>query len=135
MIPMLRIDVREIYLKRLITLDRYTHASFKTALNLMLLFLQKNPADVDEALAAVDTFLYKFRNEKGVPSLDYVLYELDKMRTSGKTVMRIKSRYKRTKYTYQEVTGWLADLEDYILDLVRAKADTIRITNPEMAVV
>lgn len=132
---MLRIDVREIYLKRLITLDRYTHSSFKTALNLMLLFLQKNPSDVEEALLAVDSFLYKFRNEKGVPSLDYVLYELDKMRTSGKTVMRIKSRYKRTKYTYQEVTGWLADLEDYILDIIRAKADTIRITNPEMAVV
>ncbi len=134
---MLRIDVREIYLKRLVTLERYTHQSFKTAYNLILLFLQNkdNTEDVDKAEHAIKWFLEKFKNEKGTPSLDYVLYELDKMRMSGKTIMKIKSKFVKKKYTYQEIVGWLSDIEDYLLGIVRAKASTIRITNPEMSMV
>lgn len=134
---MLRPDVREIYLKRLLTLERYNHASFQQALGLIILILddEKQPEPVERALEMVDDFRARFMNENGVPPLQYILWELDKMRVSGREILRVKSRFKRKKFTYQEVLLWLNDLEDELLVMVRHKTPKIRITNPEISLV
>lgn len=134
---MLRPDVREIYLKRLLTLERYNHASFQQALNLMLLVLDdpNDPEPVTTALEAVDDFRARFANEQGIPPIEYILWELDKMRMTGREILRVKSKYRRKKFSYQEILLWLNDLEDGILELVRKKAQNIRITNPEISLV
>lgn len=138
----MKVDIREIYLKRLLTLDRSTHASFQQAFGLIVLFLEdKKPpredefTDVEKAYNALEVFTSRFANEHGIPPLQYVLWELDKMRWSGKEILRIKSRYRRKKFHYQEILLWMNDLEDYLLEIVRAKAATIRITNPEISLV
>ena len=138
----MKVDIREIYLKRLLTIDRYSHASFQQAFGLIVLFLEDNkkrpddePSDVEKAYDALEVFTSRFANENGIPPLQYILWELDKMRMSGKEILRVKSKYRRKKFQYQEILLWLNDLEDYLLELVREKAKTIRITNPEISLV
>lgn len=138
----MKVDIREIYLKRLLSLDRSTHASFQQAFGLIVLFLEDKKkrrddelTDVEKAYDALEVFTSRFANENGIPPLQYILWELDKMRWSGKEILRVKSKYRRKKFQYQEILLWLNDLEDYLLELVREKALTIRITNPEISLV
>ncbi len=135
----MRIDAREIYLKRILTLDRSTIQSFRQFYHLSLLFLQDPDSEKDSKeiiiiqLAMFD-FLRKFRSEKGTPGLESILYEMDALRLNGKKYLKVKTRYTRKKFTYPEIMFLLQELEDMIMVMVRKKAKNIRIMNPEIQI-
>lgn len=135
----LRIDPREVYLKRLLSLSRPDYRSFRPFLNLALLFLE-NPAtheDSEEVTAALQTvkeWLKQFDTDRGEARLDYILLQLDIMAVYGRKYLKIKTRYTCKKFTFQEVVIGLGRVEDEIMFLIREKAREVRITNPDVMV-
>lgn len=131
-----RIDPRETYLKRMLTLDRSRHMSFLAFVNLVRLFLQnpgvgKENVEVSYVEEAIADFLHEYRSEKGVPSLEWMLYELDLMQHLGKRWLKVKTRKTCKKFLYPEVLFRLRGLEDYLMFLVRQRTKEVRIMNPE----
>ena len=134
----MRIDPREIYIKRLLLLDRTTNRSFRDFYHLSLLILQgSGEEESDEVLGVqmlMDDFLHEFRSEEGIPGMESILYELDNMRIKGKSYLLVKTRYTRRKFRYAEIVFMLQVLEDEIMYLIRHKIKNIRILNPEIQV-
>lgn len=132
----MRIDPREIYIKRLLTLDRSTNRSFRDFFYLALLILEepdgKENTDVEKAEDLLFFFLSQFKTEKGLPSIESILFELDNMRVLNKKYLLIKTRQTRKKFTYTEVIIMLQNLEDEIMLMIRKKAKNIRILNPDI---
>ena len=134
---MLKVDPREIYLKRLLMLQPEKHSDFLAYLDLARMVLDDFGDDESEEQImlemAVEEFLDYFKTEKGRPALPYVLWMLDGMRENGKRYFIVKTHYVKRKYTYQQVVFFLTQLSDFVKFLVRKKAKEFRITNPEIS--
>lgn len=127
----MRINPKEIYLKRLLSLDRTTHMSFKNFYNLALFFLEDSTEAASQVRSLVESWLLKFKTPGGVPGMEYILYNMDLMRMSGRRYLKIKTQEGRKKFTYQDLVLGLDDLESRIFYILREKARTLRLQMPE----
>lgn len=133
----MKIDPREIYIQRLLTIDRSMHLSFAEVLNLAYFILQSNDPkakedeDVERMDEAVQAFCDQFRTEKGTPTLELILHQMDTMKLSNRKWLVLKTRKKRLKLTYFQLAIKLRELEGYIMHLVRERSKSIRIVNPQ----
>lgn len=133
---MVRVDAREIYLKRILLLDRSTHMSFKELVNLALLITAKPGVelsqDQEKILLLLDEFLVLFETEKGPLPLAYILFQMEKMRINMRPFLKIKTENVNKKYRYEELLLILERLENEIMQIIREKVKDIRVQNPDV---
>lgn len=129
---MLKPDVREMYLKQILNLNEETHTDFVKLINLSRLLLDKENKELDKL---IDEFLTDFDVEERKQTLEYILFLMDGMKASNKRFLVFKGRDERKKFTYEEMLFKINNLRNQILVIIRNKAKTIRITNPESAAI
>ena len=129
----LKPDVREIYLKRLLSVTAERFYDFKEVYNYAFLLLASDEKLLEAFYTAEHAFLSQLENEGVLPSLDYVLFLMDGLAYSGKKILVVKTKRGRRKIRFHDLVFSLSDFKNEILRLVRIKADTIRIINPEVA--
>ena len=128
----LKPDVREIYLKQFLSVQATKFYDFKELYDYAFLILGDNEEALDELYYAEYSFLKPLENEGKLPSLDYVLYLMDCLALSGKNQLLVKTKKGRVRVKFIDLVFNLSEFKSVIFSLVRHKASSIRIINPDV---
>lgn len=133
-----RLDVREVYLRRLMGLERHSYSDMRLWFRYAMMVLQGAEKEPTEAFLKGENlirgFLSNFATEKGIPPMDSVLFQMDVMTQTRRGWYRIKTPFVRKRFLFADLQLLLSGLEEGLNDLIREEIPDIRIIQQELAV-
>jgi hypothetical protein len=129
----LRVDPREIYLKRLLALDVKTSSDMLAWFNIVYLIVGAS-ASKERVASLINDFSRPYADERGPLPMHWILMNMDLARANNKRELRIKTRFVKRSFKLMEMELRLARLREDVEVVVREESRNVRITNPDIAI-